>query len=82
MKAFTGIGRLFQRKRPAISPALWSELLMLARLYPDPQQFRQKAVIAAAIRGVTEEQLIEAEIIPRRYITSDDIAIDQRRRKA
>lgn len=74
MKALTGIGRLFRRERPAISAALWSELLMLARLYPDPQQFRQKAVIAAAIRGVTEDQLIAEEIIPRRYITSEDIA--------
>lgn len=74
MKPFTGIGRLFRRERPTISGALWSELLMLARLYPDPQQFRQKAVIAAAIRGVTEEQLIAEEIIPRRYITSEGIA--------
>lgn len=79
MKPFTGVGRIFHRKRPTISPALWSELLMLARLYPDPQQFRQKAVIAAAIRGVTEEQLIAEEIIPRRYITSEDIAAGRRK---
>ena len=77
MKPFTGIGRIFGHRRPRISHALWQELLYLSRLYPDPAQFRFKAVIAAALRGVTEEQLIAEEIIPRRLVTSDDIARDK-----
>jgi hypothetical protein len=73
MKPFTGIARLFGHQRPKISQRLWLDLVHLARMYPDPQQFRQKAVIAAAIQGVTEEQLMSLEIIPRRMVTSEQI---------
>jgi hypothetical protein len=82
MKCFTGIGRLFRRERPNLPPRLWNELLWLAREYPGMQQFRAKAIIAAAIHGVTEEQLMLAGVIerkPPRPVTSDEIANGVRR---
>jgi hypothetical protein len=78
MKLFTGIAKLFVRNpRPKLPFKLWNELLWLAHEYPANEQFRFKAIIAASMYGITEEQLILAGIVeakPPKRLTSDEIA--------
>lgn len=66
---------MFPKKPKQIPAGLWNELLWMSRnTMPDPARWRQIAITLGEGWNVTERDLEHAGIIPRRPVSSDQIA--------